>query len=243
MIHFLKKQFGHIVPTSSLFNGMIDVHSHVLFGTDDGADTLEESLEILRAMSACGIKGVFCTPHVMETVSMEEMEHRQPNFDRLIVEAKDIMDIRLAAEYMLEKNFEEKLSLNPATFDGKHILIEMSYLSGSPRLFETVYEIQMKDYTPVLAHPERYLYLPSTKLETLIQRGCLLQLNLPSLIGLYGKRVQERASRWLLNDKYTFVGSDTHSPRGWDLIASSYIEKEKINPLKRLVENNQTLWR
>ncbi len=242
MIHFLKKQFGHIVQTSSLLNGMVDVHSHVLFATDDGADTLEESLQILKSMSACGLKGVFCTPHVMETVSTEEMENRQPHFDRLIAEAKDIIDIRLAAEYMLDKDFEAKLSLNPATFDGKHILIEMSYLSGSPRLFETIYEIQMKDYIPVLAHPERYLYLPTSKLETLIERGCLLQLNLPSLIGLYGKRVQERASRWLLNDKYTFVGSDTHSARGWNLIASSYIEKGKISPLKRLIENNQTLW-
>lgn len=233
---------GRIIPLAPLLEGMVDVHSHVLFGTDDGAKTIDKSTDILQAMSESGVKRVFCTPHIMNTVSDKEMENRKPHFEQLVQTVGKTVELRLAGEYMIEAELEQKLEQEVYTFDGTHMLIEQSYLFGSPRLAETIYDLQMKGFVPILAHPERYLYHSDRAIDSLTDRGCLLQLNLPSLLGFYGKAIQKRASQWLVQGKFHFVGSDTHSLNTWRMITRGEIDRNLKTPLSLLLLSNQKLW-
>ena len=94
----------------------------------------------------------------------------------------------------------------------KYLLVEMSYLFESLNINETLFNIQIKGYQPILAHPERYIYYfkDISRIKKLKEKGCLLQLNLLSISGYYGKEVKHLAQAFLEDNLYDFAGSDLH---------------------------------
>ncbi len=202
---------------SGILQGFTDCHSHLLPGVDDGVQTLAESLDILALMERQGICKLWLTPHIMEDYPNQPADLRV-KFAKLKAAYQGPIQLELAAEHMLDHLFEERLAADDVLplEEGKHfLLVETSYFNPPMDLEHMLQRIQTKGYYPLLAHPERYVYMDKNRYRKLREMGIDFQLNLPSLMGGYGKEVQQKA-RWLLKQGwYTLCGSDTHRRRFW----------------------------
>ena len=139
--------------------------------------------------------------------------------------------LHLAAEYMLDALFDERLSagdLLPLGEQGTHLLVETSYFSSPMGLYDTLSAIKSKGYYPVLAHPERYQYMDEKDYKRLKAMDVKLQLNWASLAGRYGRPEQKKAEWLVKNNMYSVVGSDTHrlSMRHWEMKVDSSVLKK-----------------
>lgn len=193
--------------------GFTDYHSHILPGVDDGVQTLDEALRILDTYAAQGIKEVWLTPHIMEDIP-NTTEYLRTCFARLQAVYTGPIILHLAAENMLDNLFAARLEtkdLLPLGEKGDALLVETSYMNPPVNFREILLRIKAKGYYPIMAHPERYVYLNSTDYQSLKQTGVLFQLNLFSLNNVYGKEVKERAEWLLKNNMYDLIGSDIHS--------------------------------
>ena len=198
---------------SGVLQGATDRHSHILFGVDDGIQTLEESLSALAREEELGVEDVWCTPHVMEDVP-NTTEALKARFAELQSAYKGNIKLHLAAEYMIDTVFEERLSNGDfLTMENNTVLVETSTWSPPFDLLNQLRELQKKGYNPLLAHPERYRYMANEDYEELIRLGVRFQLNLPSIVGYYGKTAQEKASWLLKKDMYSAIGTDCHKDK------------------------------
>lgn len=240
---FLKKK---TIPLDQLFpTDFVDIHSHLLPGIDDGAKDLNHSIELIKKMSSYGIKNLITTPHVLGDVYPNSSETIKEKL--LIVqnelEAQGLNDIKLnaAAEYMMDEQFSKRLENNDIlTLKDNYVLVEMSYFNAPFNLYEILFEIQLKGYKPILAHPERYNFYHNDfeNYYKLKKAGCLFQLNLLSLTPQYGKNVQKVSSKLLQEGIYDFVGTDTHHNKHLNLL--NEIGNEKIKKsIIHLLENNK----
>lgn len=208
MFDFLKKKFS--LAESGVLSGSVDAHSHILFGVDDGSKHRKDSLEMLEYEESLGVTDVWCTPHIMEDVP-NETEKLKERFAQLQELYTGPIRLHLAAEYMMDNLFSERLrSRDLLLHGGKRILVETSLNNPPYDLDATISHIQMAGLTPILAHPERYRYLRKEDYKSIAGRGVMLQMNLASLTGYYGQTAKEK-SEWLLeNDLYSMFGSDCH---------------------------------
>lgn len=150
-----------VLSRSGLLKGMVDCHSHLLPGVDDGVQSMEESLQILREMEQQGIRRVWLTPHIMEDIPNETLA-LQRKFRELLQQYRGAVELKLAAEYMLDNLFEERLEKEDLLLleEGKRfLLVETSYFNPPMDLLSVLQRIQKKGYYPLLAHPERYEYM------------------------------------------------------------------------------------
>lgn len=206
---FRKKQ---TLAESGFFHGFIDWHSHILPGVDDGVQTLDEALQILAEYERLGIKEVWLTPHIMEDIP-NTTSHLRERFAELQNAYKGNVILHLASENMLDNLFEERLAKNdllPIGNNGDHLLVETSYFNPPMGLQNILMRIKAKGYYPVLAHPERYVYMEKEDYKRLKALGVKFQLNLPSVAGMYQKDVGKKAAWLLKNGLYDFTGSDLH---------------------------------
>lgn len=201
------------IKKSGLLDKKSDVHSHILYGVDDGVQELEESLKILEHLEDLGFTTLWCTPHVMEDIP-NETKFLQERFQELKSNYKGNISLNLAAEYMIDSVFERRLSekdLLPHGESKDQILVETSYFNSPLNLEETLKQIYSIGYYPLLAHPERYVYMSEKDYLNLKAEGIRFQLNLLSLKGMYGKMAQKKAEWILSKNFYDEVGSDIHS--------------------------------
>ena len=197
-----------VLSRSGLLKGMVDCHSHLLPGVDDGVQSMEESLQILREMEQQGIRRVWLTPHIMEDIPNETLA-LQRKFWELLQQYRGAVELKLAAEYMLDNLFEERLEKEDLLLleEGKRfLLVETSYFNPPMDLLSVLQRIQKKGYYPLLAHPERYEYMQKEDYNTLKEEHISFQLNLPSLAGMYGKHVQKKAEDLLKAGMYDRMG-------------------------------------
>ena len=208
MFDFLKKK--HSLISSEVLKGKVDRHSHILFGVDDGLATLEESLAVLAFQESVGIKEVWCTPHIMEDTP-NTTDFLRERFNALCDAYDGPIRLHLAAEYMLDTLFEERLKAGDIlTMEDNTVLIETSTWNPPPGLYDAIRNLQKSGYRPLLAHPERYRYLSETGYDNLYRMGIHFQLNIASLIGYYGETAQKKALYILKNGWYSEIGSDCH---------------------------------
>lgn len=213
---------GKKAPSERLPSG-IDWHCHILPGVDDGFQEVKKSLEMLCLYEGAGMRDVWLTPHIMEDVPNETTHLRQvfANFQKQYQQDfaernpadRIMLRLHLAAENMLDTLFEKRLKANdllPLGEDGKLLLVETSIFSAPMNFHALLERIKNKGYRPVLAHPERYLYMEKRDYEKLKLMGIKFQRNAFSIDGQYGKKVQKRC-KWLMkHDMYDMVGSDMH---------------------------------
>lgn len=196
---------------------LVDIHSHLLPGLDDGVKTFEESIWIIKELIDLGYKKLITTPHIMgdfykntPDLILKKCEELQ---SRLNEEGINI-EIQAAAEYYLDETFISKLKNGEQllTFGDNYLLFETSYLNEPSNLFEAIALIKQNGYWPILAHPERYQYLYRSieKFEALYDQQLSFQLNINSLSGYYSKPAQVYAQKLLDKNMINFVGTDTH---------------------------------
>lgn len=213
------------IAESGILRGMTDHHSHLLPGVDDGVKTLSESLEILDGMERQGMRKVWLTPHVMEDIPNATAALRE-KFGELKAAYSGGMELDLAAEYMMDNLFEERLGdddLLPLCEDERYLLVETSCFNPPMNLASLLKRIREKGYCPLLAHPERYTYMDKKGYSALKEQQIAFQLNLPSLAGLYGARVQKKAASLLEAGMYDLSGNDLHSLRHFTGLAGTRI--------------------
>ena len=120
---------------------------------------------------------------------------------------------------------------------GKHILVETSYFNPPMRLRETLRQIKSLGYYPLLAHPERYMYMDNDEYRSLREEGVKFQLNLVSLAGGYGAAVKKKAMWLLTNGLYSVAGSDLHSEDAIEHITKCRLGKQETEQVKSLLHN------
>jgi len=196
-----------------------DMHSHLLPGIDDGAQTIEDSLTLIRGLIALGYTQLITTPHIKSDIFPNTTATIQQALDTLkaaLIENDIHIPIRAAAEYYIDDIFMDLLEKEPLlTLSGKELLVEFSFMFEPVRLPEIIFRIETKGYKPVLAHPERYPFYHQKYpvFADFKNRGCLLQLNTLSLTGYYGKPVKDIAERLLHDGLYDYCGTDIHHDR------------------------------
>jgi protein-tyrosine phosphatase len=218
MFSFLKKK-KESTPLVDFSLIGTDIHSHFIPGIDDGSDSLETSMTLIKGLVDLGYKNIITTPHVMSDHYPNSSEDILTGLakvrERLITEGVNVK-IHAAAEYYLDEYFLNLLNTEPLlTLWDNYVLVEMSFYSPPRGWEDYFFKIALKGYQPILAHPERYPYFHKSYVEykEIKEKGVALQLNVLSLIGYYGESVKKTAFR-LLDDKLIdFIGTDMHHVR------------------------------
>ena len=137
-----------------------DVHSHFIPGIDDGAKTIEESVQMITEMHNLGYKKVITSPHTMSDYYRNTSEiilSGCENVKQALKEANVPTELSSVSEYYLDFDFERKIKEEKLlTFGNNYLLFEISYMNPPDNLFHVIFEMQLQGYKPVLAHPERY---------------------------------------------------------------------------------------
>ena len=228
------------------------MHSHLLPGLDDGAETIEHSLELLQALRALGYRKLVMTPHIMGDFYKNTPEGIRAALQLLREAAAGAglgdVELECAAEYYLDEFLGHKLAdgTEMLTFGGdkRYLLFETSYMNEPLNLFDIIFELKAQGYTPVLAHPERYTYFYGRFAE--IERlrrdyGVLLQVNLNSLAGYYSPAAKKVAEQLIDGGLVDFVGTDTHHLRHTDTLLRRTLPLPHLEKLLQLPLLNNTL--
>lgn len=212
---------------------MIDVHSHIVFGVDDGAKQIEQSIAMVQEAKKAGFSKIIVTPHYMEgyyecskeeiAEKIKEIQEKLPT-DVQILQGNEIY-ITSQINCLLEES--KACTLN----DSQYVLFELPINAEPLNITEVVYQILEQNRIPVLAHPERYPYIQKNpnKLISLIQNGVLMQCNYGSIVGVYGKETKETIKKLLEHHMVHFLGSDVHRPNSiYPLISQAIEEIDKL---------------
>jgi protein-tyrosine phosphatase len=219
-----------------------DMHSHLIPGIDDGSPDMQTSLQLIRGMQQLGYKKLITTPHILGDMypnSREVILEKLEILRAAVIGAGIIIEIDAAAEYFLDDHVAQLLMKNKPllTISGNMVLVEFSMAHPSMSLKEILFEMQMQGYQPVIAHPERYIYLDRNKeyYEELKDIGCLFQLNLLSLGNYYGKSVHNLAQHLIKKEYYDLVGSDLHHLQHLEELNNPALS----GPLNKLIESGK----
>ncbi|MBX0291298.1 capsular biosynthesis protein [Hymenobacter sp. HSC-4F20] len=252
---FLQKLFGRPTAEPALAATLAglgaDMHSHVLPGLDDGAESLEQSVELLRQLQALGYHSLVLTPHVMGDFYRNTPEGIRAALEGVRTAATQAgitgLTLSCAAEYYLDEWFNRRLEQKEEllTFGGerRYVLFETSYINEPFNFQETVFMMQAAGYHPVLAHPERYTYLYG-RFEELVkirENGVLLQVNLNSLAGYYSAGAKRVAEKLIDAGLVDLVGTDAHHVKHLENIRAKVLRSEYLPKLLALPLLNSTL--
>lgn len=196
---------------------MIDIHTHIIHGVDDGSDTLEESVAILSEAAKAGVTDVILTPHYL---SKEEYNHElvKENYHELKEKLKKeniAINIHLGNEvgiYGKLFNMFDDDNLNTLA-DSKYILIEFPMAIDVDYVLDAIYEIKVRGLVPVIAHPERCECFRKNYdlILSAISNGALIQCNIGSVLGYNGITAKKIVKKLLKEKKVHFLATDTHS--------------------------------
>lgn len=216
-----------------------DIHSHFVPGIDDGAQTVDDSIALLKRMQDMGYTRIVTTPHI----KVDHYPNTPATINGGLAELKQAMSehgitmpVKAAAEYYIDDYFLQILEEQQLlTIYNNELLVEISFMFEPIQFNEILFKIQSKGYRPILAHPERYLYYHQNieKYSELKDRGCYLQLNLNSLTGYYGKPVKQIAHKLLEMGMYDYCGSDMHHEKHADVLHSIMVRPELMGLLQQ----------
>ncbi len=197
---------------------MIDIHSHLLFGVDDGSRTLEESVHVIKKLSEVGYTDIILTPHYINDSTY--VSTREENLDVLkrlkvgLIRNNVNVNLYLGNEIYIDSEIANLLKNNiiSSLNDTKYLLIELP-MSGENEIYYDIFlDLINMGYKVILAHPERYISFQKdfNKIYELKELGVLLQSNVGSILGDYGRGAKKTIKRLLKENLITFMGTDIH---------------------------------
>lgn len=199
----------------------LDMHSHLIPGVDDGAKDVENSIQLISGLKSLGFTHLITTPHTLQEIHPNTKESLTKGHELLNGKLPEGITLNLSSEYYLDDLFTDQLNSNGVMpFKGNRLLIEFSQISKPHNLEESIFELGIKGYQVVLAHPERYLFFHKqfnyyTRLK---EMGVELQINALSLTPHYGKNIKTIAEKLIENDMIDFIGTDIHHVKHLELL-------------------------
>ena len=197
---------------------MIDIHSHLLFGVDDGSRTLEESVHVIKKLSEFGYTDIILTPHYINDSTY--VSTREENLDVLkrlkvgLIRNNVNVNLYLGNEIYIDSEIANLLKNNiiSSLNDTKYLLIELPMSGESEIYYDIFLDLINMGYKVILAHPERYISFQKdfNKIYELKELGVLLQSNVGSVLGDYGRGAKKTIKRLLKENLITFMGTDIH---------------------------------
>lgn len=196
---------------------MIDIHTHLLNGVDDGSRDVIESLTSFKLAEEAGFTDIILTPHYIEGYYDNEYEIIKPKIQELKTKLYDnniLVKLHHGNEVYISEDIGELIKNGTVAklAKSRYLLFELPQKSKMLTLNQLVEDIKAAGCVPVLAHPERYMFVQHNpnELLPLIQKGVLMQSNYGSIIGQYGKEAQKTIVKLLKGNMVHLLGSDTH---------------------------------
>ena len=193
-------------------NKFIDCHSHILYGIDDGAKTIDDSLNILRKMQELGFESIILTPHYRGTY-LANNEEKQKVLNSLEAKLKENnINIRLylANEVQITSNMIDLINNETIKTFNNYMFLELPFNSKIYNLDKIIYNLQSNGINVVLVHPERYTYLKLEDFQKLVDNDVLMQVNYESIVGKYGFKAKKMAKKLFVNNLVYLLGTDVH---------------------------------
>ena len=222
---------------------MIDLHLHILPGIDDGSSSLEESVRMAKRLSELGFRGAFCTSHYIAD-SPQAADNQIKNRLREKLQAElDKAEIKLKLlpgnEIYIDPKMVDYLTKGKASCLGgelsskkkhQHVLFELPFYAEVSYLRDIIFELKAKGLVPILAHPERYLFVQKKKevIFELKKLGVKLQSNYGSIVGQYGGKAKKIMKFLLKNRLVSYLGTDIHRAEGSLFLKFEKAEKKII---------------
>jgi protein-tyrosine phosphatase len=221
---------------------ILDIHSHIIPGIDDGSKNMDMTLEMLRNAEKDGTSGIIATPHYL----LEYGEAVISEVKAFVEEINSIINnegINLRVYSGQEVYYTEKIIQNyiegkiGTLNDSKYMLIEFPMRKFDDDILDVIYELQIRDITPIIAHPERYrpIIEKPSYINKFINEGYLFQMNAGSLEGKFGGDVKKTTEILLQNGIYNFIGSDAHNTKSRNTGLSNAINL--VNGYDNNIEN------
>ena len=189
------------------------MHSHLVPGVDDGAKDTENSIELIRGLRELGFQHLITTPHTLGDIHPNTKETLQRSYTLLKKKLSPEIKIALSSEYYLDELFHDQLLNNGLMpLPGNRLLIEFSQISRPHNLEEIIFNLRIKGYQPVLAHPERYLFFHKNfdYFTRLKEMEVEFQVNALSLTKHYGSHIKSVAEKLIDKEMIDFIGTDVH---------------------------------
>jgi protein-tyrosine phosphatase len=195
---------------------MVDLHSHILPGIDDGASDVDEMQVMLSIAAESGIRKIVATPHINEESSDAYLDLIQKKYNELkeTIAREYEIELVLGGEILIYPEISDDLDrLKPFLFAGDSMLLECRFINKPYAFKDIIFALKMKGIRVILAHPERYRWMEEDAplLDYLLQNGVLMQLDAGSLNGVFSKRAQQFARRMLAAGQVHFIASDAHN--------------------------------
>ena len=228
---------------------MIDIHSHIIPGIDDGSKDMDMTIEMIKTAQLSGTTEIIATPHYLleyGEAKIDEVKGYVKNINRILSEKDINVKIYSGQEvYFTENIVNDYLQGNIGTLnDSRYMLIEFNLRNLEDNIIDYLYELQIKGITPIIAHVERYRSIIKNPelINRFIGEGYLFQLNSGSIEGKFGSEVQKTAKLFLKNNIYSFIGSDAHNisdTRGMNVSGALDLIDDRI--LKFFEDNSRLL--
>lgn len=230
---------------------MIDMHSHILYDVDDGCKSIQDSIAIIRKMKKIGFDKIVLTPHYIKgsnyVCDNDTKKQRLNLINQLLKENEIDVELILGNEVYINDEIDD-LIMSKQIFTinkTRYILIELPLYNKINNVEDIIYELKLRGYLPIIAHPERYLYFQQNKqeLKKIYESGVYFQCNYGSVIGQYGKDAMNLVTYLLENNMVSFMGTDIHKPdsnvlSNFDQIKKKIIEYVGEDGFKRITCDN-----
>jgi protein-tyrosine phosphatase len=214
----------------------IDMHSHLVPGVDDGAKDVEDSLKLINGLKELGFKHLHTTPHTLQDIHPNDSASLKQGFSLLEGKLPEGMSMNISSEYYLDEQFQQQVNTGAVLpLPGNRLLIEFSQIARPHDLEERIFDLGIKGYQVILAHPERYLFFHKQfgYFNRLKEMGVELQVNALSLTDHYGKHIKLIAEKLIEKDMIDFIGTDIHHVKHLDTLKQVPTSKY----FKRLIES------
>ena len=194
----------------------VDMHSHLIPGVDDGAKDVVDSVQLISGLKDLGFSTLYTTPHTLQDIHPNSKETLMAGYHRLEGQLPEGISLHLSSEYYMDDHFQDQLTADGLMpLPGNRVLLEFSQISKPHNIEEVIFDLGIKNYQVILAHPERYLFFHKhfEYFKRIKEMGVELQVNALSLTDHYGKHIRSIAEKLIEKDMIDFIGTDTHHVR------------------------------